>query len=53
MFKTLYGKLIAVLISMGVVMAVMFIMILNYSHNMRQQKINQVVYRTLAAEFVN
>ncbi len=53
MFKTLYGKLIAVLIGLGVVMVVMFIMIINYSDNMRRQKTNQVVYRTLAAQFVN
>ena len=53
MFKTLYGKLIAVLIGLGVVMVVMFIMIINYSDNMRRQKTNQVVYRTLATQFVN
>lgn len=53
MFNTLYGKLIAVLICLGVAMVVMFIMIINYSDNMRRQKTNQVVYRTLAAQFVN
>ena len=53
MFNTLYGKLLAVLICLGVAMAVMFIMIINYSDNMRRQKTNQVVYRTLAAQFVN
>lgn len=53
MFNTLYGKLIVVLIGLGVVMAVMFIMVINYSDNMRRQKTNQVVYRTLAAQFVN
>ena len=53
MFNTLYGKLIAVLICLGVAMAVMFIMIINYSDNMRRQKTNQVVYRTLAAQFVD
>ena len=53
MFNTLYGKLIAVLIGLGVAMAVMFIMVINYSDNMRRQKTNQVVFRTLAAQFVN
>ena len=43
MFNTLYSKLIAVLICLGVAMAVMFIMIINYSDNMRRQKTNQVV----------
>jgi hypothetical protein len=52
MFGTLYGKLIAVLIGLGVAMAVMFIMIINYSDNMRRQKTHQVVFRTLAAQFV-
>ncbi len=53
MVNTLYGKLIAVLIGLGVVMAILFIMIVNYSDNMRRQKTNQVVYRTLAAQFVD
>lgn len=53
MLNTLYGKLLAVLVCLGVAMAVMFLMVINYSDNMRRQKTNQVVYRTLAAQFVN
>lgn len=53
MLNTLYGKLLAVLICLGIAMAVTFLMVINYSDNMRRQKTNQVVYRTLAAQFVN
>ena len=52
-FNTLYGKLIAVLVCLVVTMAVMFLMVIQYSDNMRRQKTNQVIYRTLAAQFVN
>jgi uncharacterized membrane protein affecting hemolysin expression len=52
-FNTLYGKLIAVLICLGVAMAVMFLMVIQYSDTMRRQKTNQVIYRTLAAQFVD
>lgn len=50
---TLYGKLIAVPICLGVAISVMFLLIFQYSDNMRRQKTNQVIYRTLAAQFVN
>lgn len=53
MFNTLYGKLLVVLICLGVAMAVTFLMVIHYSDNMRRQKTNQVIYRTLAAQFVN
>ncbi|MBI4189017.1 MAG: HAMP domain-containing histidine kinase [Betaproteobacteria bacterium] len=53
MFNTLYGKLIAVLICLGVAMVVMFLMVIHYSDNMRRQKTMQVIYRSLAAQFVN
>ena len=53
MLNTLYGKLLTVLICLGVAMAVTFLMVINYSDNMRRQKTNQVLYRTLAAQLVS
>ena len=52
-FNTLYGKLIGVLVCLGITMAVMFLLVIQYSDTMRRQKTNQVIYRTLAAQFVN
>ena len=52
-FNTLHGKLIAVLVCLGITMAVMFLMVIQYSDTMRRQKTNQVIYRSLAAQFVD
>lgn len=53
MFKTLYGKLAAVLLGFGVMMAVTFIVVIRYSHETYHDEISQKLNEGLAAKLVN
>ena len=52
MLKTLYAKLLAVLIGLTVLMAVMFLTVVRHSDVARNQEINQKLYRTLASRLL-
>jgi signal transduction histidine kinase len=52
MFKTLYGKLVAVLLGFGLMMAVTFIPVVRYSHESYHDEISQKLNLGLAAKLV-
>jgi signal transduction histidine kinase len=49
MIRTLYGKLVAVLLAFTLIMAILFLVAIRYSDLARTQENNQVLYRSLAA----
>jgi two-component system OmpR family sensor kinase len=51
--KSLYAKLLAVLIGLTVVMGALFLVVVRYSDTARNQEINQKVYRSLAARLID
>jgi signal transduction histidine kinase len=51
--KSLYAKLLAVLVSLTVVMGALFLVVVRYSDTARNQEINQKVYRNLAARLID
>jgi signal transduction histidine kinase len=51
--KSLYAKLLAVLIGLTVIMAVMFLIVVRHSDTARNQEINQKLYRNLAGRLIN
>lgn len=52
MLKTLYAKLLVVLIGLTIIMAVIFLVVIRYSDVARNQEINQRLYRNLAARMI-
>jgi two-component system OmpR family sensor kinase len=50
--KSLYARLLAVLIGLTVVMAALFLVVIRHSDTARNQEINQKVYRSLAARLI-
>lgn len=52
MLKTLYAKLLAVLIGLTVVMAIIFLVVIRHSDVARNQEINQKLYRNLASRLI-
>ena len=50
--RSLYARLLAVLVALTVVMAALFLVVIRYSDTARNQEINQKVYRTLAARLI-
>ncbi|MGZ8262957.1 MAG: histidine kinase dimerization/phospho-acceptor domain-containing protein, partial [Burkholderiales bacterium] len=52
MLKTLYAKLLAVLVGLTLLMAVMFLTVIRHSDVARNQEINQKLYRNLASRLV-
>ncbi len=51
--RSLYAKLLAVLVGLTIVMAVMFLIIIRHSDTARNQEINQKLYRNLASRLIN
>lgn len=51
--KTLYGKLVAVLVCTAIMMALMFLVVMRHLDMARSQELNQRLYRTLASALVN
>lgn len=51
--KSLYAKLLAVLVGLTVIMAAMFLVIIRHSDTARNQEINQKIYRGLASRLIN
>ena len=49
MIRTLYGKLVAVLLAFTLIMAILFLVAIRHSDLARTQENNQVLYRSLAA----
>lgn len=53
MLKTLYAKLLAVLVGLTIIMAVIFLVVIRHSDIARNQEINQKLYRNLAARMID
>src|SRR5262249_11888893 len=53
MLKTLYGKLVVVLVGFAVIMAATFLAVAHFSFRARVQETNQKVYRTYAQRLVS
>jgi two-component system OmpR family sensor kinase len=51
--KTLYAKLLAVLVGLSVIMAVIFVVVIRHSDVARNQEVNQKLYRNLAARLID
>jgi signal transduction histidine kinase len=51
--KTLYAKLLAVLVGLTVILGVMFFVVIRHSDVARNQEINQSLYRNLATRLIN
>src|SRR5215207_3508178 len=51
--KSLYARLLVVLVGLTVVMAGLFLVVIRYSDTKRNQEINQRVYRNLAARLID
>jgi two-component system, OmpR family, sensor kinase len=51
--KSLYAKLLAVLVGLTVIMAGLFLVIIRHSDTARNQEINQKIYRGLASRLIN
>jgi signal transduction histidine kinase len=51
--KSLYARLLAVLVGLTVVMAALFLVVIRHSDTARNQEINQKVYRNLAARLID
>lgn len=52
MGKSLYVRLVAVLVGLTVVMAALFLVVIRHSDTARNQEINQRLYRSLAARLI-
>src|SRR5688572_2778533 len=50
--KSLYARLLVVLVGLTVVMAGLFLVVIRYSDTKRNQEINQRVYRNLASRLI-
>ena len=53
MLKTLYAKLLAVLVGLSVITAIIFVVVIRHSDVARNQEINQKLYRNLAARLID
>ena len=53
MLRTLYAKLLAVLVGLTVIMGVMFVVVIRHSDVARNQEINQKLYRNLAQRLID
>lgn len=53
MFKTLYARVVAVLVCFAIVMAVMFLIVMRQLEMVRSQELHQKLYKTLAAQLVS
>lgn len=53
MLKTLYAKLLVVLVGLTVIMAAIFLVVIRHSDTARNQEINQTLYRNLAARMID
>lgn len=53
MLRSLYAKLLAVLVGLTLIMAVMFLTVIRHSDTARNQEINQKLYRSLASRLIN
>ena len=53
MLRTLYAKLLAVLVGLSIIMAIMFLVVIRHSDVARNQEINQNLYRNLAARLLD
>ena len=51
--RSLYAKLLAVLVGLTLLMGVMFVSVIRYSDTARNQEINQKIYRNLASRLIN
>ena len=51
--KSLYARLLAVLVGLTIVMAGLFLVVIRHSDTARNQEINQRVYRNLAARLID
>lgn len=51
--KSLYARLLAVLVGLTILMAVMFLIVIRHSDTARNQEINQKLYRNLASRLIN
>jgi signal transduction histidine kinase len=51
--RTLYAKLLAVLLGLTIIMAIMFLVVIRHSDVARNQEINQKLYRNLAARLLD
>jgi two-component system, OmpR family, sensor kinase len=51
--KSLYAKLLAVVVGLTLIMAAMFLVVIRYSDTARNQEINQRLYRNLASRLIN
>jgi two-component system OmpR family sensor kinase len=51
--RSLYAKLLAVLIGLTIVLAVLFLVIIRHSDTARNQEINQKLFRSLAARLID
>jgi len=51
--RTLYAKLLAVLVGLSVIMAIIFLVVIRHSDVARNQEINQNLYRNLAARLID
>ena len=53
MLRTLYAKLLAVLVGLSVIMGVIFVVVIRHSDVARNQEINQKLYRNLAQRLID
>src|ERR1043166_654976 len=53
MFRSLYGKLVAVLLGLGIIMAAMFVVVIHSADHARRQEVSQKFYRTLAGRLIS
>jgi two-component system OmpR family sensor kinase len=51
--KSLYAKLLAVLVGLTLIMAIIFLVVIRHSDTARNQEINQKLYRNLASRLIN
>lgn len=52
MLRTLYGRLIMVLVVLFLLLGILFVMLSAYTTNMYQREVSQKLYRDLAAHIV-
>ncbi|MGZ5174948.1 MAG: hypothetical protein ACXWIS_12215, partial [Burkholderiales bacterium] len=53
MLKSLYAKLLAVLVGLTLITAMIFLVVIRYSDTARNQELNQKLYRNLASRLIN
>jgi two-component system OmpR family sensor kinase len=53
LLKSLYAKLLAVLVGLTLITAMIFLIVIRYSDTARNQELNQKLYRNLASRLIN